>query len=292
MKISGNELLAVLLCVGAFALILVVRFILNAGANKVTDKLHDISKRKIAANLPQGRFRLADRYDGTLNASIAQKRRERSKSQQMRAPVVRTNKNDSRKETTLSREEWEIEEESINADEWELDAEAKTDPSPSRIPASSIQQPEAYYAPRHASQPVQQQKSDPTLSRMKHHSGATEERTELHTSPEPETTLPVFDISEIIPPFQENRCCICNRELCGKYAVLFKADSGAEARIDRDCAAKFNTIVKGTNPQEIVDAGQYLVLQYDAVDPRVAPYLKKYAKVAYDRVERWKETSK
>ena len=291
MKISGNDLLAVLLCVGAFALILVVRFILNAGANKVTDKLHDISKRKIAANLPQGRFRLEDRYDGTLNASIAKKREGRSKSQQIRAPVVRTDKSESRNETILSGEEWKMDEESINADEWELDAEAKTDPSPSRIRANTVQQPEAYYAPRHASQPVQQQKSDPTPSRMTHQSRVTEERTEQHISSEPEASLLASDILETIPPFQENRCCICNGELYGTYAVLFKADSGAEARIDRDCAVQFNTIVKSTDPEKIVDARRYLVSRYDAVDPKVAPYLKKYAKVAYDRLKQWKETN-
>ena len=58
---SGNELLAVLLCVGAFALILVVRYLINVGVDKASDKIHRISKKKTAASLPQGRFRLADR---------------------------------------------------------------------------------------------------------------------------------------------------------------------------------------------------------------------------------------
>ncbi len=289
---SGNELLAVLLCVGAFALILVVRYLINVGVDKASDKIHRISKKKTAASLPQGRFRLADRYDGTLNAAIAKNKAERSKSPQMRAPMIRTGKNESHDEAALSMEEWELEEETppvpapqprprpapkpqLSDSEWALEEETPPAPAPQPQPRP-VPRPEPVPSPSPARRTVEAK-------------SAAKPRA---SAPVPESTLPTFDIPDTIPPFQEDRCCICNGELGGKFAVLFKAESGAEARIDRDCVTKFNKIVKGTDPYEIVDAGQYLLSRYDAVDPKVAPYLKKYAKVAYDRLKQWKATNK
>ncbi len=318
---SGNELLAVLLCVGAFALILVVRYLINVGVDKASDKIHRISKKKTAASLPQGRFRLADRYDGTLNAAIAKNKAERSKSPQMRAPMIRTGKNESHDEAALSMEEWELEEETppvpapqprprpapkpqLSDSEWELEEETPPAPAPQPQPrpAPKPQLSDSEWAleeetppapaPQPQPRPVPRPEPVPSPSPARRTVEAKSAAKPRASAPVPESTLPTFDIPDTIPPFQEDRCCICNGELGGKFAVLFKAESGAEARIDRDCVTKFNKIVKGTDPYEIVDAGQYLLSRYDAVDPKVAPYLKKYAKVAYDRLKQWKATNK
>ena len=288
---SGNELLAVLLCVGAFALILVVRYLINVGVDKASDKIHRISKKKTAASLPQGRFRLADRYDGTLNAAIAKNKAERSKSPQMRAPMIRTGKNESHDEAALSIEEWELEEETLpvpapqprprpapkpqlSDSEWALEEETPPAPAPQPQPRP-VPRPEPVPSPSPARRTVEAK-------------SAAKPRA---SAPVPESTLPTFDIPDTIPPFQEDRCCICNGELGGKFAVLFKAESGAEARIDRDCATKFNTLIQSGDPQEIVGAAQAMMARCKAVDPKVKPYIKKYIKAAADRLKQQTESS-
>lgn len=292
MKNLGQNLLMILLFAGIVILFLLVRYIISLGANTVSDKIHNTIKRKAAVKLPQGRFRLADRYNGALNALTGKTGGENSEPPQMRPVSDRDSKNVPRKEDALAEEEWEIEEDSVPSSEWELDTEAEQHPSPSpKSVPRSVKPSDPYSAPQPVlgsasqSKPTAVQSPEPPAERPK------ESKVPQHISSEQRISPAVADVQERIPPFQENRCCICNKELGGKYAVLFRAETGAEARIDRDCAVQFNTIVKSTDPEKIVDAGRYLVSRYDAVDPKVAPYLKKYAKVAYERLKQWKETN-
>ena len=109
-----------------------------------------------------------------------------------------------------------------------------------------------------------------------------------NTPPMPIPPVPdkpqTFDLPETIPAFQERRCCICDRELGSRHAVLFRLDSGAEARIDYDCAHRLNTVVKDPERREIAAAGHYIMSRLDDVDPLVAAYLKKYIKAAAERL--------
>lgn len=109
-----------------------------------------------------------------------------------------------------------------------------------------------------------------------------------NTPPMPIPPIPdkpqTFDLPETIPAFQEKRCCICDRELGIRHAVLFRLDSGAEARIDYDCAHRLNTVVKDPERREIAAAGHYIMSRLDDVDPLVAAYLKKYVKAAAERL--------
>ena len=95
----------------------------------------------------------------------------------------------------------------------------------------------------------------------------------------------VNDIPETIPPFQERRCCICNKELKGEFAILFKIDTGAEARMDRDCAMRLNTMIESNDPEEINSAVQFMKSRYGAVDPMVLPYLKKHTNKASEKLK-------
>ncbi len=96
--------------------------------------------------------------------------------------------------------------------------------------------------------------------------------------------LPTFVFPETIPAFQEKRCCICDHELGWRHAVLFCVDTGAEARIDYDCARRLNTIVKGADYREIAVAARSMMARLDDVDPMVAAYLRRYIKLAAQRL--------
>ena len=95
---------------------------------------------------------------------------------------------------------------------------------------------------------------------------------------------PLSTGTELIPPFQEGRCCICNEPLGEEYAILFRTGAGAEARIDRKCYGKLYTLSQGRGTQEIVKAGRYIMSRYGAVDPRVEEHLKKYVRLAAGRL--------
>ncbi len=260
-KIGANVLTILLIAV--FVIVcLAIEYVIRRGLNKSFDKIHNIRKHRKAAANPRGRFRLADRYNN-LDYTVS------------RGTVKRSNQ----AANSIVADDWEMEDDSATNDEWEIEEEPQ--------PAS---EPEPRPVAQSVSRPSQHASSHEVLKTTPSAAVSLKSRTPQQPTQILDSHPPLFDIPETIPPFQENRCCICNGELCGKYAVLFKADSGAEARIDRDCAVKFNTIVKGTDPQEIVEAGRYMLSRYDAVDPKVAPYLKKYAKVAYDRLKQWKES--
>lgn len=96
--------------------------------------------------------------------------------------------------------------------------------------------------------------------------------------------LPTFVFPETIPAFQEKRCCICNHELGWRHAALYRADTGAEARIDYDCARSLNSIVKSTDSREIAVAARSIMSRLDDVDPMVAAYLRRYIKLAAQRL--------
>ena len=87
----------------------------------------------------------------------------------------------------------------------------------------------------------------------------------------------------------EKRCCICNGELGERYAVLFRAESGAEARIDYGCALKLNCMLQGSDRREIARAGSYMLSRYEAVDPQVLALLKRYVQTAADRLRQSSE---
>ena len=277
-----------ILFIAVFVVIcLAIDYVIRKGFNKSFDKIHNTRKHRKAAAQPGGRFRLADRYrDGGNVVAKGEKKKEKQA-----APNVIDNQYKSTPSTvereletdSVSANEWELESDSVSDDEWELEEETKP-------VTKSASQPDPQSVPKSASRPSPQSGSH--LAPTKDPSPAASPKPEKPQEPAKASRIdiPVFDIPETVPPFQENRCCICNGELYGKYAVLFQTDSGAEARIDRDCAMKFNTIIKGDDPQEIVDAGRYLLSRYNAVDPTVAPYLKKYAKVASDRLKQWRGT--
>ena len=92
-----------------------------------------------------------------------------------------------------------------------------------------------------------------------------------------------------IPPFQEKRCCICNNNLNGKYGILFKADSGAEARIDVECAGKLNAIISGEDKKAIQDAAEYLSKRRGAVDPIINKELMEYIRMANNYLQHTNE---
>lgn len=85
-----------------------------------------------------------------------------------------------------------------------------------------------------------------------------------------------------IPPFQERRCCICNRSIDDGYSVLFTNDYGAEARIDENCGRALDVLANGENPQSVQRAMDFMQGRLSTVDPKVAAYLKKYIKAGED----------
>ena len=66
--------------------------------------------------------------------------------------------------------------------------------------------------------------------------------------------------------------------------MLYRAESGAEARIDYGCALKLNCMLQSRDRQEIAKAGNYMMSRYQAVDPRLLPLLKRYVQTAADRL--------
>lgn len=285
----GYEILVILLIAGAVAVILLLRYGLNYGADRVGDYIHNTYKRKKAWKYPQGRFRLADRYNGTLQVQTAAQAEEHRRAE---ASMTRAASG------ALNPDEWElVEDEPVRPEVRPTETEpvkehpvraqdeqrsAKTDTaSAEQVPQAEEKSavPEQKPAGRHLVSAAAPAGAEPEKPAVPQKSSAPIPPVSVPDE------LPTFDLPETIPPFQENRCCICNSELGGKHAVLFRADSGAEARIDYDCARKLNTMLKGTQRQEIAVAGKYMMSRLDAVDPKVAAYLKKYIKAAAARLK-------
>ena len=245
----GTTVIAVLLLAVFVIVCLAVDYVLRLGLNKSFDKLHNSRKRRKAAARPQGRFRLAERYSETPETAL------------QAAPTARRAAPAQRPATSaLSADEWELEEEPASDETWELEEAVPSAPAP---------QPEAPPTP----QPAPSRAVD-----------AAKAETPRRSAPAPEDPLPVFELSGTIPPFQEKRCCICNGELGERYAVLFRAESGAEARIDYGCAVKLNCMLQGSDRREIARAGSYMLSRYQAVDPQVLAFLKRYVQTAADRL--------
>ena len=92
----------------------------------------------------------------------------------------------------------------------------------------------------------------------------------------PTSNVQVSREPELIPPYQQNRCCICNARLDEGHAVLFKADTGAEARICKGCHLAIYTLYKSNRREDIIKAGQFIQARKDSVDPLVAARLVHY----------------
>ncbi len=257
----GTTILVVLVLAVFVVVCLAIDRFLRRGLDKAFDKLHNSRKRKKAASRPGGRFRLADRYSGVPGSPAAARASVKAETPQAEKKPVGE---------ALSADEWELDEPAAE-EEWEPVEEAPAGPP----------RPE----PRPAPQTVRQTPAeDPALPKPVSSQQAVSKE---------EPALPVFDVPDTIPPFQEDRCCICNGELSGgRFAVLFKADSGAEARIDRECALKLTTLVNGSDPQEIAKAGRYMMSRYKAVDPKVSAYLDRYVRCAADRLKQQRSAGK
>ncbi len=132
--------------------------------------------------------------------------------------------------------------------------------------------------------PTQKASADEGNLQSEEKSAAAQESPVTVPVPPVPDELPTFVFPETIPAFQEKRCCICNHELGWRHAVLYRADTGAEARIDYDCACRLNTIVKGTERREIAVAARSIMSRLDDVDPMVAAYLTRYIKLAAQRL--------
>ncbi len=257
----GTTILGILVFSVFVVICLAIDRFLRRGLNKAFDRIHNNRKRRKAASRPGGRFRLADRYSGASGTPTAAGASVKAESPQAEKKPVGE---------ALSADEWELDEPAAE-EEWELKEE---------VPASPPQ-PEPRPAPQAAQQAPAE---DPALPKS-----VPSQQAALKGEPAP----PVFDVPDTIPPFQEDRCCICNGELSGgRFAVLFTADSGAEARIDRECALKLNTLVNGSDPQEIVKAGRYMMSRYKAVDPKVSSVLDRYVRYAVDRLKQQRSTGK
>lgn len=93
-------------------------------------------------------------------------------------------------------------------------------------------------------------------------------------------------MEERLPPFRETRCCVCGGELGEPFAVLFRAETGAEARIDLSCCASLCAALESGSRREVSEACAYLLSRRDAVDPRVAERLTAYAGIGAERLRR------
>lgn len=294
-----DHLLAIVFIVVVGGIGLLIEYLIHRGISGTINRLHFRSKQYLDT---QGRFRLADRYSsvpltppaesGDQTADLAQTAPTVTKAENaMPGGEDALPENNREPEQSLTDSEWELEEETppapapqpqprpapkpqLSDGEWELEEE--TPPAPAS-------QPQPRPAPR--PEPV------PAPSPARRTVEAKNAAKPRASAPVPESTLPTFDIPDTIPPFQEDRCCICNGELGGKFAVLFKAESGAEARIDRDCAMKFNTLIQSGDPLEIVGAARAMMARCEAVDPKVKPYIRKYVKAAADRLKQQTESS-
>jgi hypothetical protein len=265
-----DHLLTIVFIVVVGGIGLLIEYLIHSGISGTINRLHYRSKQYLDT---QGRFRLADRYSGVPLTPPAESGDQTANLAQTAPTVTKAENAMPGGGDALPENDWEPEQ-SLTDGEWELEEETPPVPAP---------QPQPRPAPRPepVSEPSPARRTVETKSASKPRASA----------PVPESTLPTFDIPDTIPPFREDRCCICNGELGGKFAVLFKAESGAEARIDRDCAMKFNTLIQSGNPQEIVGAAQAMMARCEAVDPKVKPYIKKYVKAAADRLKQQTESS-
>ena len=132
--------------------------------------------------------------------------------------------------------------------------------------------------------PAQETPADEQNEQSAEKSAAAQESPVTVPVPPVPDELPTFVFPETVTAFQESRCCICNHELGWRHAVLYRADTGAEARIDYDCACKLNTVVNGTDRREIAVAARSIMSRLDDVDPMVAAYLRSYIKLAAQRL--------
>ena len=121
-----------------------------------------------------------------------------------------------------------------------------------------------------------------------------EEETKNKASSESESSAPVLEepnLPKSIPAFQENNCCICNGSLEDGYSILFKANNGAEARIDRKCRSALRALSKCDNPEEVLNAGRYLSSYYLSVAPIVLPHLDSFLQKGSDYLRENKKSS-
>ncbi len=100
-------------------------------------------------------------------------------------------------------------------------------------------------------------------------------------------TGPRWDSGSLyIPPFQEERCCMCNDPLNRCYSVLFRAESGAEARIDLKCSLNLHTLLESSDPEEVKEAAREVFPCLQTVDKSVSGQLMKYLRIGSDRYHR------
>ena len=97
---------------------------------------------------------------------------------------------------------------------------------------------------------------------------------------------------KITPAFQENNCCICNGSLEDGYSILFKANNGAEARIDKKCRSALRALSKCEDVEEVLNAGKYLSSYYLSVAPIVLPHLDGFLQKGSDYLRENKNRSK
>ena len=87
-----------------------------------------------------------------------------------------------------------------------------------------------------------------------------------------------------LPPFREDRCCVCGQGLEAGYKVLFRTDAGEEARLDLPCYRMLHALGKSEDLAQVLDAREYMRSRCDAVDPAVARQLRKFLRASDDFV--------
>ena len=245
---------AVLVIILACALIagvyIFLPYLMNLGWNKVSDDYRNAKKAKKYSEHPAERFRLADRYDPEIQAKQRQAQIEK---RDAAVAAIKGRLNDSKKVLGT------IKDKSVQAiDRVSTSVEnARSERTAARNEAPAGQ----------------------AVSR----SAPSQPRAVRHLAEQP-VILPDLDEPALIPAFQEDRCCICNGQLGETYGVLFRSDTGAEARLCRSCHAKLYALLKSEDRDEIIAAGRYIVSRYDAVDPKVENYLRKYIARATERM--------
>lgn len=116
----------------------------------------------------------------------------------------------------------------------------------------------------------------------------TTEMTGMKTSDSPVETP---ELPKLTPAFQENNCCICNGSLEDGYSILFKANNGAEARIDKKCRSALRALSKCEDTEEVLNAGRYLSSYYLSVAPIVLPHLDSFLQKGSDYLRESKKKS-
>ena len=87
-----------------------------------------------------------------------------------------------------------------------------------------------------------------------------------------------------LPPFREDRCCVCGQGLEAGYKVLFRTDAGEEARLDLPCYRMLHALGKSEDLAQVLDAREYMRSRCGVVDPAVARQLRKFLRASDDFV--------